>query len=251
MYYLEAINSKAGFGMLSSKKGDGIIVYPYERLIEINEDEKKSILESESWYEYIYKNKFDDLLSAKTFMINEFLVGFFHHVIDFEKTINKGKLEKNDQEVKVDKLIAHLQKIYKTAPDKLKVLTVCNGLPHVFDVNKEQLMKIEAIRGDMIKQEEDLSVIPMRSSGLNGLEEFNFSSFYNYLTFYLDKQKRYLSIRDIIQYFSINSGIFDYGKDFKQDYDKYRELEANKKGYSTHMSFKKKEASIKKAIRRK
>jgi hypothetical protein len=243
MYYLQAMNSKMGFAILQDNKRSYLFASPYKEIIAISKEESKNILKSQDWFVYRYRNSFKRLHVAREFMVNEFMARFIMKLMDVERAVNKGKLLSCSVDEKIDKVIDYLGKAAMQPSRATDVIMVIGGSQHLFELNAKQNKKIEAIKKALLLVNKDYEFLPHPFSPK---ESFGSDSFMAFLTVHMDKQKRFQSISNILMYFVHNEGMVSFSSDLKKEYEKYREKNADKKGFMTHFSFKNKEKSIKK-----
>jgi hypothetical protein len=243
MYYLNAMNAKMGFALLEDKRSSYLFVSPYKEVIAISREESKSMMQSEDWFEYKYRNNFKTLGVAREFMVNEFMAKFIMKLMDVERAVNKGKLLSCSLDEKIDKLIDYIGKAAGQPRRAPEAVMVISGTEHLFEFNAKQKKHMEDIKKGLLMVNGDYDFLPTGSS-LGGT--FKSDSFMTFLTVHMDKQKRFQSISNILMYFVHNEGLVSFSSDLKEEYEKYREKNANKKGFMTHFSFKNKEKGIKK-----
>jgi len=237
------MNSKMGFALLEDKKSSYLFASPYKELMPMSKEESKRILQSEDWFEYKYRNSFKTLRIAREFMVNEFMVRFIMKLMDVERAVNKGKLLSCSVSEKMDKIIDYLGKAAGQPRRAPEAILLIGGTEHLFKFNAEQSNRMETIKNNLLSLNRDYHFLPVAFSPSG---TFKSDSFMTFLTVHMDKQKRFQSISNILMYFVHNEGLVSFSSDLKKEYEKYREKNADKKGFMTNFSFKKREKGIKK-----
>jgi len=249
MLYLNAINSEAGIAVIKDGSELCILTWPYNASTKISKNDYENLLKSSKWIEYKYKKNFNSLIDVKKFIINEFFVNFFINISKLEKDAYKGVANKDPLSLRIDKIIAHIQKLQKASKIDVNTINICSGLPIVYALEESQIDKILYIKNKYKEIRPSISILPFFENVFD--EKFDFKSFYNHVSYTLEKQGRVDSVMLILKYMMSDPFTFVEGDFIKAEYVRYREMSAEKRGYSTSLSFKKKEKKIKKTIRRK